>query len=302
MRHISFAALTVAVSLAASTAFSATVGTFATVEINDTGVTVATDSDSNVDTPSIAGATGVDADRAFAGPDFALALQAEDGTSALASSAFVASGQQPAQYIAEARQVITETNTSGGDLSYALDYALTDMSFYLNGDFGGANSGPNPFLGGPVESVGVRFSYEVLLNGGSIFTAGIEAFGGGNDTYQLDNANNASATLNINPGFGGFCCDGADVLIDDIIGSLDLGTFSDGEVFSVETVLRAESLLNGFENVAEFFIGDPTSLTLNAGSLVQRTSSPPPIPLPAGAWLMLAGLGALGAVRAKRKA
>lgn len=50
------------------------------------------------------------------------------------------------------------------------------------------------------------------------------------------------------------------------------------------------------------FVGPDTDLGLSGDVFGTASTSPAPVPLPAAAWLLLAGVGALGAVRARRRA
>jgi hypothetical protein len=274
--------------LGSGAAYAATVTTSVDVAFSNTGTIENSASDTEVDATADAGFSSL-------GGVSISGFQRADGVSGLTGDMFISNGQAPGLLTGVARQVITETNSSGAAQDYALDFALTGMSFYLNGDFGGVSNGTiNPF-GGTVDAVGARFSYEVLLDGSSIFFAGLEAYGGGYSGYQIDNAVNASGSVVEFAAFGGGCCDGADILIDDIIGSLSLGNIADGATFEVETILTMEFIANGSENWVSGTLGDPTGL--NAGTL---TTTAPAIPLPAAGWLLLGALGGLGALKRRK--
>ena len=228
------------------------------------------------------------------------ATQNADGTSVLRAGVGAADGLAGHNGQAVARFQQTETNTSGGDLDFSMDYLLQDMSIYLNGDFGGASNDGNPFPGLSGGSVGGFLDYQVIVNGSPVFNAHLDAFGG-SENYTTANTVNLSGTL-IPQNCSTFGCTGMLVEIADISGTLDLGTLGDGDSITVETVLTAGFYANGFENEVDVRFGDPSALNLT-GALTGTTTGgggPTVVPLPAGALLLGTALFGLGATRRRR--
>lgn len=270
-------------------AFAATITTTAAVEITDTGTTVESISNSNVDAPSIADGSGI------------LSEVDVNGDANISGGAFIAGGQAPLQLIGSGTYEIEETNTSGASQDYAFDFLLSGLAFNLNGDFGGADAGPNPF-GGIVDAVGARFSYDVLLDGTSIFSASAEMFGG-SDVYQTANVVNATVNnVGFDEVFGGGGS-GARFEVDDIFDTLDLGSIADGDTFNVTATYRVEMLANGFENAVGANFVDPATISLGVISATTTTTQPPmsAVPLPAAGWMLLAGVGGIAAMKRRKK-
>lgn len=223
------------------------------------------------------------------------ATQNADGTSKLEAGASVADGNAGHHGTATAIFSQTETNTSGGDAVYTLDFLLQGMSMYLNGDFGGASNTGSPFPSLTGSSVGGLLDYQISVNGTVIYSAHIEAFGGAN-SYGTTNELNLSANL-IAQNCGQFGCTGMLVDIADKAGTATIGTIADGETFTVDTTLTARFFANGFENEAFVFFGDPTALNASGTLSSSPTGGPAVVPLPAGFVLLGSALFGLGIAR-----
>ena len=196
-----------------------------------------------------------------------------------------------------AETIFTETitNTTGRDQTYTFDILLKDMRMRL-ADGAGVNSGPNPFDDPTSEAVAASLFYEVTVNGSVIYAFDAEFYGngsvqtldqtGGTDGVTPTGTVVSSVRENVST-FGG------EVLFDPFVARLVAGTFGDGEQITLVATMAAEVGGIGFESGAFASIGDPNNLTGNGVGPLTAAGATPVIPLPAGVWLLLGGLGAL---------
>ncbi|THH39217.1 VPLPA-CTERM sorting domain-containing protein [Aliishimia ponticola] len=205
------------------------------------------------------------------------------------------------------------TNTAGALQGYSFTFSLFDLSLQVQENYGYSayRDYSNPFDGiddADSDAAGNKISYEVLLNGTSIYSANIELFGGVDDGFTVANVENFTYSVEdvVDP-FDPGVVTGQLVTIDDLTETLFLGNFADGETIELETILYSESQATNFEGeqtVGAFF-GDPSGLAAN-GLIVQGPAvvTPPvsAVPLPAASWMLLAGLGGLGVMRRRKAA
>ena len=253
--------------------------------------------------------TASDADVAASG---AVVSQADDGENlaeGVATDAgilvgtvngFVANGELANRGSTVASMTQSETNSSGAAQSYELDYFLVNMALDLNGEFGGSSFGVNPLANDQTGAIGSFIDYRILVNGVEQIVFHAELYGGGG-TYLTDNVQNLTGTLNGSStefafGFGG----GERFDIDNVAGTLNLGTLQDGESMTVESILTVGYVGNGFENAMFATFGDPNQVTTGA---IRTSSNPPPVvPLPAAAWLLGLGVASFGVMRRRKTA
>lgn len=185
---------------------------------------------------------------------------------------------------------------------YQFRIFLKDMALQVT-DFAGAASQPNPFSDPTSRAIGARISYDVAVNGVTMFRFVGDLFGG-----------RGGSTVDLSSGVDGVAPDGSVVssalgftrstsgpssLVDfsDLTGTLDVGRFAPGEAINLVATMRAEISAPPFELGGIAVIGDPNDLS--SGGVLEQTGGPtmPPAPLPASAWLLIASLGALAATR-----
>lgn len=193
----------------------------------------------------------------------------------------------------------SETNNSGAAQSYSMDYALVNMALDLNGDQGGASFGVNPLANDQTSAIGAFVDYRIAVNGVDQIAFHAELFGGGG-TYQVANLQNLTgSTTGSSVQFDfGFPGQGERLNLDDVFGSLDLGTLQDGESISVVSTLTVGYVGNGFENFMFATFGDPNQIA--AGPILAASTPPPAVPLPAAAWLLGLGMASFGVVRRRK--
>jgi len=238
----------------------------------------------------------------FLSDGFARAEQNVFGFSTVRTDAnFFGPGSGPRTLIAETVFAESITNTTGVTQNYAFDIFLKDMFVDIY-DFGGVSAlAPNPF-DGPSDAIGGRLSYEVTINGGTVYAFIAEVWGG-----------NAGVSVDQSKGTDGVAPDGSIVSstlgttgrsesfaggfgFESFFATIDAGTFANGESIDLVATMQAEITAFPFEQGAVANIGDPNDLS-GSGVGPLTAASVPPIPLPAGAWLLLGGLGALAAMR-----
>lgn len=91
----------------------------------------------------------------------------------------------------------------------------------------------------------------------------------------------------------------------DVNKRVGLGLFEAGETRSFSVGMRLGVMSNSNEVDVTATIGDPFDFTgsgFNIADSIVSMSDTPAVPLPAGAWLMISGLGALGVARRARRA
>ena len=251
---------------------------------------------------------------ARAGGSFSsLAQQNADGTSLVSALAGQNNGGTE---LVTSTAAFTQTieNTSGMALEYALAYELSDLATRIRHTRNYGALEENPFSGDPssiIDSVytAASFEYTIAVNGTIVFDAradalAIEEFDPSIGTDRVDfifeNVDDfdTSIALDTNGQSGSFIFSVAD-----IAGSIDLGTFADGESFDVTSTLTARSFATQFEfeNGVGAFSFDPVTVSsLGVTSMPANGTGPSPVPLPAGAVLLLGALGGMAVLRQRK--
>lgn len=171
--------------------------------------------------------------------------------------------------------------------------------------FGADTFGPGSPFGESERTPGFQMDYKVIVNGATVFEAGFEAYG-----YNEPDGQGATTELmlkvveqlNLQPLVtvltypDGFTY-GYAFAFDEIVGSVALGTLAPGESLDLRVIMgvRVAVPRNGTHVVAN--MGDPNAFRAAFASSI----APAVVPLPATAWLLLAGLGVMGALRARRR-
>ncbi|MEO0361309.1 MAG: hypothetical protein AAF322_09375, partial [Pseudomonadota bacterium] len=207
-----------------------------------------------VDAVSDAGASG--AVTAF-GAGGTSAFQNDAGVSAASAGGFFADGSPANVGTASTGFTQSETNMTGGAVSYEIDFSLANMFLDLNGDFGGSNAGANPFNDPTSPAVGASLAYSIELNGSEVFSVGAELFGG-NGVYALGDVSGLTGSL-----LGGSTevpGGGERFEIDDLAGTVSLGSFGDGATLEVVARMTVAYIGGAFENAMFANIGDPNTI------------------------------------------
>jgi hypothetical protein len=317
---------TAAISILAFSAFAAQAATVSSVVITETtrdrgGPAIATvTTDTSAGTAAAEGQLRRDT----------TAVQNADGTSAVRATAGFRANEELTTSAATYEQ--SETNSSGADRDYTLSYQLAEQSADMFFGFGfivdlaqtasfGLAVAPvtpatpsnanNPFASTdpaflpPSASpyTAASFEYAITVNGVTVFSARADALLDGFDEtdVEFDSVSGFTPTA-VSNGQGGvtFSVGG---IQDDIF----LGTFGDGETIDVISTLTARAYASGdpFSEIGGGSVNvrssDPVSLSsvgfLTSTPTVVVPPNPNAIPLPAAGWLLIAGLGGLGALR-----
>jgi len=168
----------------------------------------------------------------------------------------------------------TFTNTSGGSGDFDFDFNFAGGSLRLLADGGMA-----------------MFSLDILLNGSSIWNRTASLSGIPVLAPPLLDADGLSHSVL----HGGFF---THVFFDPFSDNLDLGTFGDGESFTLTYNLDVWASTTSPFGVAEARVGDPFSVGFSG------TVNPPtgaPVPEPTTMFLLGMGLAGLGARRLRAK-
>lgn len=234
------------------------------------------------------------------GQDGATAFQNDAGVSAVSVGGFFAEGTPGLDSTAAASITQAETNMSGGLQAYELDFTLTNMFLDLNGDFGGASPGPNPLDDPSSPAIASFLDYSISVDGVQVFSVHAELFGGGG-VYATDNVVGLTGTLvGASSVFAG--PSGERFEIDDLSGTVSLGSFMDGESFEVVATATVGLFGGAFENAMFANLGDPNTIATGPIRAVPAPPTPmPQVPLPATALMLITALGGLGALGARRR-
>lgn len=253
-------------------------------------------------------ATAIDADSTIGdtfGP--ASATQNVDGSSTVSAAASTPFAGGREVVIATAELAQEAQNNTGATVGYSFSFSLFDLALQAQETYGYSpyTDYSNPFENASSDAAANKISYDILLNGTSIYTASAELFGGIDAGWTVANVENFTFTEED-------ITDGTDVIgkrvvLDDVMETLFLGNYEDGEGLQLTTILRAESQATNFEGeqFAGAFFGDPSGLAGNG--LVTQVApqnvnpNPSAVPLPAAGWMLLAGFGGLAAMKRRKK-
>ena len=241
------------------------------------------------------------------------------------------------QVTSEATFTQQETNTTNATRQYFLDYTVQNLEAELNhfaDDLNNANLGlVNPFGATPsvFNQSGVTaasFEYTINVNGVEKLNTRVDALLSEANGIQFEGVgaflSSATSTNNI---FGGL-----DVNVGGISGEIILGDFDAGETVTVTSSLVArafshagidqqiiinpeicsdgvatvfnevfvpiEACGEGRPNGTFLFLNDPVTVSSIGNRAI--ATNPSPVPLPAAAWMLIAALGGLGAVRSRK--
>jgi hypothetical protein len=150
-----------------------------------------------------------------------------------------------------------------------------------------------------INVTAASFQYDIEVDGMLVFTARADAIMDQSGNVVLDAVQNFMPTL----ASGTF---GSTVFsVDGISGSIFLGSRAAGTTIDVTSTLTARAYAEGIP--IDGFVGgsvnvrsrDPITLS-SIGTLSSTPTivvNPSPVPLPAAAWMLIAGLGGLGVLR-----
>jgi hypothetical protein len=228
-------------------------------------------------------------------------FQAADGSSYAGLEVYWADGEAPyGSASMETRQRLSVFNDGSATRRLSFDYLLKDMSIDLFAGSGGPSRDSNPFRGSS-DAVGVQIGYQVSVDGALVSRQSFTLWGGSNPAEQnvwFDwESEGGLAPLMLTPTdciFGQ--CGGRNASFGPLTRSLELGALAAGDTMEIETRMWAAASGNSFEWDAQARIGDPNGLT---GTQLAATAMQP-VPLPGSLALLIAGVGLLAGLRARR--
>lgn len=296
----SFICAAVLSAVAASQAEAITVNLTPTVDFINATVNVNGKADGSGDTP-VAFATETDtqvvSDQGFTSIDTTTgtAIQNENGFSSLELKVDT-NGQEG----------IAATGIPGAVNSYAT--AIRKITFTNNTSFATVGTFSFSLSGIELETfratgtstdTEARVFFDVGSTNNQQYEAKMTLRGvstGSGSVFSISGAQNMSGPINLSSCFAPGDCQKATVPVDPLSGSITLGVVAPGDSVSVFTTFRIETQFDRFENGAQAKAIDPGSYSWN----FTQVGGTPIVPLPAGGWLILTGLGAFTLLRRRR--
>lgn len=214
----------------------------------------------------------------------------------------------------------TETNNTGSAQDYEMSVLLKGGRIALANFAGNPSNQTDPFFDPQSDAMGARINYTVLVNGVPIFAAEAKMYGFqfGSNAHTFDKSGSMDGTAPdgsaVSSDLGGvFFVDDpnfANIIgydLGDIIGTLDIGTFADGDTFVVDAIMTAEVVALPFELGGIARMADPLNLQTasQTGPLAITPGTPPTtpptqVPAPGALAIFLIGLGGLAMSRRRR--
>lgn len=183
------------------------------------------------------------------------------------------------------------TNTGASATFFRFDYSLTGMFIELFG--GGFGPGINTPASNANGGLGGTLAYSVSVDGQSLRQHSLQFWA----YYNADGSQviTGSDAVNMTPSITQTdLLSRADVA--DISDTVNLGVFAAGSTKTVRVFMGAVGVHTAEADI-RLGISDPNLFNGN----ISASPAVAPVPLPPGGWLLMVGLGAMGALRAHRR-